>query len=88
MTFLGTDGMGGSVLALPGSAGMFTLVDSLSRISLNASKSEYLRLTTEWRSLKAGMLVCNTWSARYRCLRQLTHHADQLVVGVHLPPNA
>jgi hypothetical protein len=36
---------------------MLTLVLSLSRISRNASKSEYLRLTTEWRSLNAGMLV-------------------------------
>lgn len=36
---------------------MFTLVDSCSSISRNASKSEYRRRTSEWRSLNAGILV-------------------------------
>ena len=36
---------------------MFTRVDSCSRMSRKASKSEYRRRTTEWRSLKAGMFV-------------------------------
>lgn len=45
------------VKTLPGNGGMFTLVDSRSRISRKASKSEYRRRTSEWRSLKAGMLV-------------------------------
>jgi hypothetical protein len=41
----------------PGRGGIFTLVLSLSRISLKASKSEYRRLTTEWRNLNAGIFV-------------------------------
>jgi hypothetical protein len=44
-------------LTFPGKGGMLTLVLSLSRISLKASKSEYRRLTTEWRNLNAGIFV-------------------------------
>jgi hypothetical protein len=44
-------------LTFPGRGGILTLVLSLSRISLKASKSEYRRLTTEWRNLNAGIFV-------------------------------
>jgi len=44
-------------LTFPGKGGILTLVLSLSKISLKASKSEYRSLTTEWRSLNAGMFV-------------------------------
>ena len=47
----------GSGATFPGRGGILTLVLSLSRISLKASKSEYRRLTTEWRNLNAGILV-------------------------------
>jgi hypothetical protein len=46
------------VNTLPGSGGMFTLVDSRSRISRKYSKSEYRRRTDEYRTRNAGMLVC------------------------------
>lgn len=43
---------------LPGNGGMLTRCDSRSRISRNASKSEYRRRTDEYRTRNAGMLVC------------------------------
>lgn len=83
-------------LTFPGSGGMFTRVLSRSRTSRNASKSEYRLRTTECRSLNAGMLVWGVSVVRgSRCdqascgdLARNTHHADNLVVGVHLPPHA
>jgi hypothetical protein len=45
------------VKTLPGNGGMVTLALSRSNMSRKYSKSEYRRRTTEWRSLKAGMLV-------------------------------
>lgn len=42
-----------------------TRVDSRSSVSRNASKSEYRRRTTEWRSLKAGILVWEGEVARF-----------------------
>ena len=45
------------VNTFPGRGGIFTRVDSCSRMSRKASKSEYRRRTMEWRSLNAGMLV-------------------------------
>ena len=49
--------LAGNGATFPGRGGILTLVLSLSSISLKASKSEYRRLTTEWRNLNAGIFV-------------------------------
>lgn len=53
----GDEEKGEGMLTFPGSWGIVTLVLSFSRMSRNASKSEYRRRTTDCWSLKAGMLV-------------------------------
>lgn len=67
------------VNTFPGRGGMLTRVLSFSRMSRNASKSEYRLRTTECCTLNDGMLV---WG---QCETMLTHHNNDLVIRVHLP---
>lgn len=50
-------------LTFPGREGMVTRVLSFSRMSRNASKSEYRRRTEDCSSLNAGMFVCGIASS-------------------------
>jgi hypothetical protein len=72
------------VKTLPGSGGIETRDDSLSRMSRKCSKSLYRRRTEDDFSLNAGMLVCIS----YRTQQAGAYSADDLVVRVHFPPDA